>query len=557
MENTAKGSISAIWSRQSLQAKFLLISVPLIVLIASILFGYMHLTTKASERDRLERRIDQVADIEAVSLAGLVWSFNRPQIELFMTAIVNDSDIIGARVLDDNNIVLGENGVLEADNTLIFQRRKAILHKADDSGAGQVIGEFLLTYSIQRLQDAADQRFWNGLLLITLMTLSILLSAVIALHFAVRRPLNKFLKIIKTDQLEAHSAVSATSDVLLSDEVGTVVAAYNELQVQQRSYENELTTVRDGLELRVEERTLDLRQARDKAEDAFADLKGTQARLVQAEKMASLGQLTAGIAHEIKNPLNFVNNFAKLSAELLEELKEHLAGAINGLKKADREEAEELVTMLDSNLAKINEHGQRADSIVKNMLLHSRSGPSSSAEVDINKLVEEALALVFHAARAETPDLNLTLEKTFATDLPMCECFAQDISRVMINIMSNGAYAAHKQHGSLDSKSEPILAVATKLQGDAICIEVSDNGHGISKADKEAIFTPFFTTKPAGEGTGLGLSLSYDIIVTQHGGELFVDSKEGEYTKFSIVLPIKLAQDETSRIEHEHMNAPG
>lgn len=534
------GSFSTIWSRQSLQTKFLLIAVPLILLITSVLFGYIHLTTKSNERLQLERRIDQVAEIEAVSLSGLVWSFNRPQIELFMTAIVNDADIVGARVLDDSDSILGENGKLEADNKLTFQHHTPILYKPTDSVESQNIGEFQLVYSIQRLQDAAEQRFWNTLLLVTLLALSILLSAVVALHFAVRKPLNKFLQIIKADQIGVHGAEVSTSNLTLSDEVGTVLAAYNELQVQQRSYENELTSIRDGLERSVEERTQDLRQARDRAEGALNDLKGAQARLVQSEKMASLGQLTAGIAHEIKNPLNFVNNFAKLSRELLSELKEHLADAISSLKQAGREEAEELVTMLDSNLSKINEHGQRADSIVKNMLLHSRSGPSSSVTVDINHLVEQALALVYHAARADTPDLNLTLKKDLADNLLPCECFAQDISRVFINIMSNGAYAAHKRHGSMDSKIEPTLSVATKMNGDAICIELSDNGHGISDEHKEAIFTPFFTTKPAGEGTGLGLSLSFDIIVTQHGGELLVDSEEGEYTKFSIILPTKM-----------------
>ena len=194
------------------------------------------------------------------------------------------------------------------------------------------------------------------------------------------------------------------------------------------------------------EREKDLVSERDKAETALKNLQSTQARLVQSEKMASLGQLTAGIAHEIKNPLNFVNNFAKLSNELLGELRVYVSNNLDKLKKDEREDADEIMETLSGNLVKISNHGQRADSIVKNMLAHSRDGPGTPEMVDINKLVDEASGLVYHAARAETPGFNISIEKDFAKNLKKCNCYPQDILRVLINIMSNGMYESYKRH---------------------------------------------------------------------------------------------------------------
>ena len=263
---------------------------------------------------------------------------------------------------------------------------------------------------------------------------------------------------------------------------------------------------------------------------------------MQSEKMASLGQLTAGIAHEIKNPLNFVNNFARISIDLLDELLETLSGSIAKLKKDDREDAEDLVETLTGNLAKINEHGQRADSIVKNMLAHSREGPSTPSHVDMNALCEEALGLVYHGARAEKPGFNIVMNKELANDLPSCECHAQDILRVLINIMGNGMYAANGRHGDGSDGEQPSITVATKTVGNNVRIDITDNGSGIKAADRDKIFTPFFTTKPAGEGTGLGLSLSFDIVETQHGGQLLVESEPNVSTTFTIILPQKMPE---------------
>ena len=268
---------------------------------------------------------------------------------------------------------------------------------------------------------------------------------------------------------------------------------------------------------------------------SLEDLHTAQDRLVQTEKLASLGQLTAGIAHEIKNPLNFVNNFSAVSVELIDELQETLGGV-----KADdktRTEITELTDTLRSNLDKVVQHGKRADAIVKNMLLHSRQGSGEHRPVDINALVEESLNLAYHGARAERQGFEITLKRSFDPAAGEVDLFPQEITRVLLNLISNGFYAATKRKAEDGGDYESTLAAATKNLGDRVEISIRDNGTGMSPEVKEKLFSPFFTTKPAGEGTGLGLSISHDIIVKQHGGSIEVDTKPGEYTEFRIVLP--------------------
>jgi PAS domain S-box-containing protein len=282
----------------------------------------------------------------------------------------------------------------------------------------------------------------------------------------------------------------------------------------------------------------EIRAARDAAEAAYRDLKAAQANLVQAEKMASLGQLTAGIAHEIKNPLNFVNNFAGLSVELLDELKETTAPAISALADDKRAEIDETMVMLTSNLEKIAEHGRRADGIVKSMLEHSRGGSGERRSVDLNGLVEEALNLAYHGGRAQDQSFNITLERDYARNLASIELVPQDITRVCLNLFGNGFYAATKRlkEGS-DPTFKPTFKVTTHDLGNAVEIRARDNGVGIPAEIRDKLFQPFFTTKPTGEGTGLGLSISYDIVTQQHGGTIEVDSRVGEFTEFTIRLP--------------------
>jgi signal transduction histidine kinase len=272
---------------------------------------------------------------------------------------------------------------------------------------------------------------------------------------------------------------------------------------------------------------------------SLEELRTAQDRLVQTQKLASLGQLTAGIAHEIKNPLNFVNNFSGVSVELIDELQ--AAVKLGSFDDTTLAEVAELTRTLRDNLDKIVQHGTRADAIVKNMLLHSREGSGEHRPVDINALVEESLNLAYHGARAEKQGFNITLERSFDPAAGEADVYPQEISRVLINVISNGFYAATKRYAEQAKRDgyEPTLTAVTKSLGDRVEIRIRDNGIGISSEVREKLFSPFFTTKPAGEGTGLGLSISHDIIVKQHDGSIEVETRPGEFTEFRIVLPRK------------------
>ena len=280
----------------------------------------------------------------------------------------------------------------------------------------------------------------------------------------------------------------------------------------------------------------ELRQRTDDLTQSLHDLRTTQDRLVQTEKLASLGQLTAGIAHEIKNPLNFVNNFSALSAELTDELNDILKPVVMDGKL--RKDVDELTGLLKYNLEKVIQHGKRADSIVKNMLLHSREGSGELRPADINALLDESLNLAYHGARAEKPGFNITLQRDLDPHAGEVDVFPQEITRAFINLISNGFYAASKRQAENgDPDFEPVLSAATKNLGDSVEIRIHDNGIGIPAEVREKMFNPFFTTKPAGEGTGLGLSMTHDIIVKQHGGRIDLETEPGNFTEFIITLP--------------------
>ncbi|MCP4617246.1 MAG: GAF domain-containing protein [Bradyrhizobium sp.] len=268
---------------------------------------------------------------------------------------------------------------------------------------------------------------------------------------------------------------------------------------------------------------------------SLEDLRAAQDRLIQTEKLASLGQLTAGIAHEIKNPLNFINNFSAVSVELIDELGELLAPAPLGEKT--RQDTDELARLLKDNLNKVVQHGKRADSIVKNMLLHSRESGGDRRTVDVNTLVGESLNLAYHGARAERPDFQIRLDQDFDPDAGSVELLPQEMTRVLLNLISNGFYAAMKRRAEDPNGHEPALVASTRNLGDRVEIRIRDNGCGIAPDVKEKMFNPFFTTKPPGEGTGLGLSLSHDIVVKQHAGLIEVETQPGEFTEFRVVLP--------------------
>jgi signal transduction histidine kinase len=269
--------------------------------------------------------------------------------------------------------------------------------------------------------------------------------------------------------------------------------------------------------------------------DTLDELKKTHAQLVQSEKMASLGELTAGIAHEIQNPLNFVNNFSEVSIELIDEVLEERAKSAG---ERDETLEAELLGDISKNLEKIAHHGKRADGIVKGMLMHSRTSSGVKEPTDINALCDEYLRLSYHGLRAKDKSFNATINTDFDTTIGTVSAISQDLGRVILNLLTNAFYAVSEKKQQNPSGYEPTVSVSTKKRDGKIEISVADNGNGIPKKVIDKIFQPFFTTKPTGQGTGLGLSLSYDIITQGHGGELKVDTKEGESTEFIIRLPV-------------------
>ena len=292
---------------------------------------------------------------------------------------------------------------------------------------------------------------------------------------------------------------------------------------------NERNTQLDYL---VAERTSELTKQKDELQKTLELLQNTQQQLIQSEKLASLGELTAGIAHEIQNPLNFVNNFSEVSMEMIDEMEEELNGG-------DKDEAVAIAKDIKQNLEKIRHHGQRADSIVKGMLQHSRAGNNVKEPVDINKLADEYLRLAYHGLRAKDKSFNTELVTKFDPSLPKVAVVPQDVGRVLLNLFNNAFYAVQQKHKTAAPGYKPVVTLITSRNKEGIEIIVKDNGSGIPENIKDKILQPFFTTKPTGEGTGLGLSLSYDIIVKGHGGSIDVDSKEDEFTAFIIKLPVE------------------
>jgi signal transduction histidine kinase len=271
-----------------------------------------------------------------------------------------------------------------------------------------------------------------------------------------------------------------------------------------------------------------LQQQKEKIESTLTELKSTQAQLIQSEKMASLGELTAGVAHEIQNPLNFVNNFSEVNSELIAEMQEEL-------KAGNNNEAIVISNNIKENQEKINHHGKRADAIVKGMLQHSRSSSGIKEPTDMNALADEYLRLAYHGPRAKDKSFNATVKTDFDENIGKINIIPQDIGRVILNLITNAFYAVTEKKKQQSDKYEPTVSVSTKKINSKVEVSVKDNGDGIPQKVMDKIFQPFFTTKPTGQGTGLGLSLSYDI-VKAHGGELKVETKEGEGTEFIIQL---------------------
>jgi signal transduction histidine kinase len=349
---------------------------------------------------------------------------------------------------------------------------------------------------------------------------------------------SRILEVAISDRFSQEASLS-------NQELQEYVVILRDITDRKQAQES-LQKANEELEIKVEERTSELTHTVQQLQNEIqerqrieANLRAMQNQIVVQEKLASLGSLTAGIAHEIRNPLNFVNNFSELSAELTEELFEKIENQAERLDPETSEDISELLTDLTANLKKINQHGQRADKIVGNMLLHSRGQSGQWEATDINSLLAEYINLAYHGMRAKEAGFNITIETDYDNDIGEVEVVPQDIGRVFLNIISNACYAAYKKKQEMGEVFSPVLDVRTRNLSDAIEIRIRDNGSGIKPEVLDKIFNPFFTTKPPAEGTGLGLSISHDVIVQQHRGELKVETEVGNYTEFIIILPNK------------------
>ncbi len=347
----------------------------------------------------------------------------------------------------------------------------------------------------------------------------------------VARSISRPIEVITdaANQMDAGN-LSRPINVHTGNEIGILARSFNHMAAR-------IKEIVENLDALVDERTKQLGEKNRDLEQTLEKLKVTQDKLVQQEKMASLGGLTAGIAHEIKNPLNFVNNFSELSADLVRELKAELDQHSETLPAETKDLISEILTDLEQNARKIREHGKRADSIVRGMLLHSRGAAGQSHRTQINELLDEYVNLAYHGLRAKDSNFNVTIERDYDPNLAPIDVVPQDISRVFLNIVNNGCYAAYKKKLDTRGSFTPTIKVQTRDRGEWCEIRIQDNGIGIPPSQIEKVFDPFFTTKPPGEGTGLGLSLSYETVVSEHHGEIRVESKAYEGAAFIIRLP--------------------
>ncbi len=517
-----------------LSAKLLALYLVLIGVTLVGLFSALETRDYFAQRRSLVVNLQELIKTQSVPIATTLWELDTKKINTFLEEVEKLQFVRGAVITDSTGKIVAKNGDIDTPpKSSDFVAQEPLVFR---SGANpQTLGSIKIIVHDQEILRTVKNRLVNDAIIL-LVLLAVLTGATIfATNVIVGRPLTLLKASIEKIRQDG---VRERVDWVASDELGQVVSAYNEMQSVQEDTEDALRRARDNLELRVKERTKELTGARDWAESALTDLKRTQRQLVHSQKMASLGILTAGIAHEIKNPLNLVNNFSRVSVELFDELRDAIEPARQALDDERRDELDDLVTTLAANMIRIDEQGRRADSIVKSMLQHSRDEASERHLTDINAFLEENLNLAYHGARARDQEFNITLERDFDPDAGSISIAAQDISRVLLNLFGNGFYATRqRQHLESSADYTPILGVISRDCGDSVQIRVRDNGTGIAGDIVNKIFDPFFTTKPTGEGTGLGLSLSHDIVVSQHGGSIEVSSAKGEFAEFTITLP--------------------
>lgn len=537
----------------------LLIAVTFLVITSLVTFAFFSLQQQRKFY-MIEFNNATLATIEAARLAleiglkdenyeaiGTVLRWVKENENVEFIALVDESDEIVALFPDSSNYSVS---MIRQLSTTLDLSKKLFVREGTWTSATTEVGRLFIGFSTRYLT-RAEQR--TVLSMFGVVFLVVIVGVIITYYLSkeMTLPLER-LKIVTEKISNNELSIRAETD-MGSQEIQSVAMAFNHminqlLQTQKQrldeleSYNKNLSEQNHIIEEynvqilagmdRAKQDLINLQIEKQRTEEAMTELKSTQAQLIQAEKMASLGSLTAGIAHEIQNPLNFVNNFSEVSSEMLDEMEEEL-------DKGDFDEAKYLAGEVKDNLKKIMHHGKRADSIVKGMLQHSRASTSEKERTDMNALADEYLRLSYHGLRAKDRSFNCEIVTHFDATIDHIYIVPQEIGRVLLNLFTNAFYAVTEKKKLFPTEYKPTITVQTEKIESGVRIKVSDNGLGIPEKIKEKIFQPFFTTKPTGQGTGLGLSLSYDIITIGHGGTISVESIEGEGTTFTINLPVK------------------
>lgn len=527
----------------SMLLKYILITSSFFTFLGTLVQVYIDYS---GDLNTINKTLTQIEKSYSSSLANSLWHLDNDQIEILLSGILKLRDIEYIKIVENKNN--GENVFMEMGNNKIQKsiEFKFPLHysKEQSNTIGHVVVLANLEYLYQRIMDKV-------LIVLATQTVKTFLVSFIILYLIYITVARKILIISKYAEDLTHKNIDLELIIKRTpvdevNEIDDLILSLNRMRLNLKNYiknrddaEKQLKEYKAHLEDLVLKRTKQLNDKNTLLESKIEEIEKMQGQLISQEKLASLGNLTSGIAHEINNPLNFVINFAQVSKMSLDELKEKLEIKLNNLNEIDRKDIDSDLEDIDKMLIEINLHGKRAEQIVKSMLAHSRSSDLDSKELtDINAIIEENLNFAFHAMRAKYRGFTINIEKDYDKALAPISLSAPDIARVFLNLFSNAFYSIIKKSEMFETGYAPELTIRTKRVGEFVEIYIRDNGLGISKSALEKMFSPFFTTKPTGEGTGLGLSISHDIICGLHGGKIKADGAEGDFAEFIILLPV-------------------
>ena len=495
----------------------------------------------------LQKDLENALKLSSISLPTPLWNLDNDVVDNFLEALLLDQSLAYTDVVWGGRVITKKMRpeFQQKDYSYFEQSTQFLVQTSDILYGGSKVGTMRLAMSRERIEKELLENIAGIIALTILLIAAISLTSMLITRRYIARPL---ADLQRSATLIARGDLETSIDLRGRDEIGRLTQdltamrdAIKRLFDALHDSNERLEESNRNLEHNVQERTQELRAKNAVLEETLEKLRAMQQQIIVQEKMASLGALTAGISHEIKNPLNFVNNFAALSIDLARDLRAELEKQ-RALFDADEfENIADLLYDLELNTQKINEHGKRADGIVQSMLLYSRGMPGKREASEINALVAEAVNLAYHGMRAQEASFNVTIETDYDSSIGKIDIVPQDVNRALLNIINNACYATLIKRQAHGEGFSPTLSVRTTNLGNRIQIHIRDNGDGISHEVREKMFQPFFTTKPPGTGTGLGLSISYDIVVQKHQGQIHVNTEIGQYTEFVITLPKQVA----------------